>query len=296
LPALPRGIGYGQIISRNQFAFMMEMSLGMALGMMFRRAARYESALFYLALALPVGAALILANSRGGILTMASQLLFLSLLVTRTLPKATAQGEGQRARPRRLLIALAARIVLVVALLGLASVAVVWVGGERVVSNLSSVQEELKPEEAPTRQNTRRVDIWRATWAMIKDHPVAGVGFGGYWAAIPQYHDASGAYTPQQAHNDYLEILASGGVIGFALFLWFVVLLLNRARKVLLDGDPLRRAACLGAVVALFGVAVHSLFDFGLHITINSSLFVALVVIATVEVPAEAGKGLRAGN
>jgi putative inorganic carbon (HCO3(-)) transporter len=140
------------------------------------------------------------------------------------------------------------------------------------------------------------VDIWRATVELIKDHPLVGVGFGGYWTAIPQYHNASGAYTPQQAHNDYLEIMASGGVIGFALFLWFVVLLLNRARKVLLDGDPLRRAACLGAVVALFGVAVHSLFDFGLHITINSALFVALVVIATVEVPAEAAKELRVGN
>jgi O-antigen ligase len=186
-----------------------------------------------------------------------------------------------------LLIALAARAVLILALLGLASVAVVWVGGEQVVSNLSSVQEELKPEEAATRENTRRVDIWRATWAMIKDHPVAGVGFGGYWTAIPQYHDASGAYTPQQAHNDYLEILASGGVIGFALFLWFAVLLLNRARKVLHDGDPLRRAACLGALVAMFGVAVHSLFDFGLHLTINAALCVALIVTATAHIPAE---------
>ena len=30
-------------------------------------------------------------------------------------------------------------------------------------------------------------------------------------------------------------------------------------------------------------MAVHSFFDFGLHITINSLIFIALIVIATVD-------------
>ena len=276
LPALPRGVGYAQVISRNQFAFMMEMALGAALGMVFRRGGRYEARLFHLALALPVGAALILANSRGGILTMMCQLLLLALLVV-PVP----------ARWRGGLVAPAARAVIVASLVALAAVAVVRVGGERVVSNLSTVSEELGPGDATTRWNTRRLDIWRATVEMIKDHPLAGVGFGGYWTAITEYHDASGAYTPQQAHNDYLEILASGGVIGCAIFIWLAVVVLRRARKALLQGDSFRRAACLGALTGLFGVAVHSLFDFGLHLTINSALFVALLVIATADVPGE---------
>ncbi|HEY0377622.1 MAG TPA: O-antigen ligase family protein [Pyrinomonadaceae bacterium] len=287
LPALPRGVGYAQIISRNQFAFMMEMALGAALGMVFRRGGRYEASLVHLAPALPIGAALILANSRGGILTMMCQLLLLALLVVPAPAPAAhevgGEGDARPARRRRLLVSLAARVVLVASLLVLAAVAVVHVGGERVVSNLSTVSEELGPGDAATRWNTRRVDIWRATWEMIKDHPLAGVGFGGYWTAITEYHDASGAYTPQQAHNDYLEILASGGVIGCAIFLWLAVVVLRRARQVFLHGDSFRRAACLGALVGLFGVAVHSLFDFGLHLTINSALFVVLLVIATAD-------------
>ena len=289
LPALPRGVGYAQIISRNQFAFMMEMALGAALGKVFRRGGRSEARLFHLALALPVGAALILANSRGGILTMMCQLLLLALLVVPTPAARKDEGPGET-RPRRtraVLVSLAARVVLGVMLLVLAAVAVVHVGGERVVSNLSTVGEELGPGDAATRWNTRRLDIWRATVEMIKDHPLVGVGFGGYWTAITEYHDASGAYTPQQAHNDYLEILASGGVIGCAIFLWLAVVVLRRARAVLARGDSFRRAACLGALTGLFGVAVHSLFDFGLHLTINSALFVALVVIATTDVTGE---------
>jgi O-antigen ligase len=134
------------------------------------------------------------------------------------------------------------------------------------------------------------VDIWRATWEMFKARPLAGVGMGGYWAAIPERHDASGEYTPQQAHNDYLELLASGGLVGFALLLWFVFALLRRARSVArVGGDPFRRAALYGALAGLFGIAVHSLFDFGLHLTANAALFVALVVVATADVqPAEA--------
>ena len=294
LPSLTRGIGYGQVISRNQFAFMMEMALGLSLGLASARAGRHASSLFYLSLALPACAALILANSRGGILTMFCQLLFLSVLVAPSWSRrrgarlerdeVDAKGRGFRRRAG----SLAARAVLAAALVALVSVAVVWVGGERVVSNMSTVGEELgeQGKEAATRRHTRRVDIWRATWEMFKDHPLAGVGFGGYWAAIPQYHDASGEYTPQQAHNDYLELLASGGVIGFALLLCFVFIFLRRARETLRGGDPFRRAACVGALAGLFGVAVHSLFDFGLHMTANAALFVALVAVATADVQA----------
>jgi O-antigen ligase len=284
LRALPLGIGYGQIISRNQFAFMMELSLGLALGMIFRRQARLEHSLFYVALALPIGMALILANSRGGILTMLCQILFLALIVM-TRPWAVKNKKGNApSRQRGAVLRLTTRAVIIAALLVLASAAVVWVGGERVTSNLSTVSEELKTEDEPARWNTRRVDIWKATWLMIKDHPIAGIGFGGYWIAVPRYHDASGAFTPQQAHNDYLEVLASGGMIGLAIFLWVVVVLLKRLKKAGSNADPFRRAAWCGALVALFGIAVHSIFDFGLHLTINGVLSIAVIAIGTADI------------
>ncbi len=72
--------GYGQFINRNHFAFMMEMSLGLTLGMVVGGGVRRERVLIYMALALPIWAALILANSRGGLLTMLAQVFFLGLL------------------------------------------------------------------------------------------------------------------------------------------------------------------------------------------------------------------------
>jgi O-antigen ligase len=108
-----------------------------------------------------------------------------------------------------------------------------------------------------------------------------GVGFGGYWMAITETHDGSGTLVPQQAHNDYLELLASGGVVGVAFALWFVCEALGLARRELRDPSHFRRAVAFGALAGLFGVAVHSLVDFGLHVTGNALLAVALLAIAT---------------
>jgi O-antigen ligase len=113
---------------------------------------------------------------------------------------------------------------------------------------------------------------------MFAAHPITGVGLGGYWIGITAYHDASGLMTPQEAHNDYLELLSSGGLIGFAIGVWFAVLVIREARRNFsLDGSYMR----LGAIFGIIGVAAHSLVDFGLHILINAIVFLSLIMIAT---------------
>ena len=87
----------------------------------------------------------------------------------------------------------------------------------------------------------------------------------------------------EQAHNDYLDLAANGGVVAVGLAGWFVALLIWRARSSLRSGDPYRRAACLGAIAGLLSVAVHSLVDFGLQVTGIGVVFVALVVISVAD-------------
>jgi O-antigen ligase len=118
---------------------------------------------------------------------------------------------------------------------------------------------------------------------MFRDHPIAGVGLSGYWIGITAYHDASGTLTPQEAHNEYLELLSSGGVIGFALGIWFAVAVFKRVRRNLKSSSKQQRALALAATLAIAGVAVHSFFDFGLHMLVNALIFVAVIAIATRE-------------
>jgi len=67
--------------------------------------------------------------------------------------------------------------------------------------------------------------------------------------------------------------------------LWFFIVFFKELNIRLRQRDASLIALSTGALASIFAVAIHSIFDFGLHITINSLLFVSLVVIATVSVP-----------
>jgi O-antigen ligase len=276
--------GYGQFVNRNHFAFLMEMALGLALGLIAGGAARRERMLLYLTATIPLWVALVLSNSRGGILSMLCQLLLLALMFSavRNRKKTEANESDAISWLSRLGASTVFRVALGVFLVVATLIGVVWVGGEPTVSRFETMSNEIAVEAQESSTGVRRKEIWGATWKMIKDHPLAGVGLGGYWTAIPQYHNASGKMTPQQAHNDYLELLASGGVICILLCGWFVFLLINFARARLRSVDSFRRAACLGALTGLFGISIHSLVDFGLHIPINAIICLMLVAIAVV--------------
>ena len=271
---------FAQFVNRNHFAFLMEMCLGLTLGLIAGEVGRYRRVLVLLSVSALLWVALIYSNSRGGILASLCQLLFLAFILDPISHLTKAQAGTRWRGFQSLATGLAVRVFLGVCLIALFAYGVGWVGGEPVVFNFQQATTDFSQQEMQNNVNTSRKEIWSATWQMIKAHPVAGVGFGGYWVGITRYHNGSGAMTPQQAHNDYLELIASGGVVGTALVVWFAVLFLKRARRRLHSADTYCRAACLGAFTGLFGVAVHSFVDFGIHITINALIFMALIVIA----------------
>jgi O-antigen ligase len=137
------------------------------------------------------------------------------------------------------------------------------------------------------REGASRIDIWWATIKLFAAHPLLGIGLGAYWIGITAHHDASGVLVPQEAHNDYLELLASGGVIGFALGVWFVVSVVNSARKNLWSNTGFVRAARVGALLGIAGVAIHSLLDFGLHLMSNAVVFLTLIMMVTAQIDSE---------
>jgi O-antigen ligase len=122
---------------------------------------------------------------------------------------------------------------------------------------------------------------------MFTSHPIMGTGLGGYWIAITAYHNASGVSTPQEAHNDYLELLASGGLVGLAIGIWFGVAFFRSVRENLYSENRFQRSLCFAALLGITGVAVHSLFDFGLHLLVNAFVFLALIMLATRRISIE---------
>ena len=279
LPLVRPDQGYGQFINQNHFAFLMEMAFGLIVGMVLGGGVKREKVLIYLAALLPVWSGLVLSNSRGGILAMLGQVTCSALLLSTVIPRLSSQMGDLRLL--RIALSRTTRFFLLLLLISAVIVGAVWLGGDRLASKVEQGTTQFSGTSAEMRQNVNRREIWYASWRMFTDYPIAGVGLGGYWAAVPTYHDASGSLTPQEAHNDYLELLASGGVIGAVFGLWFMLVVFKRIQRNLRCEDQFRRTACLGATIGLIGVGIHSLVDFGLHMIVNALVFTALVVIAT---------------
>jgi O-antigen ligase/Flp pilus assembly protein TadD len=125
-----------------------------------------------------------------------------------------------------------------------------------------------------------RVTAWKDSLGMIRDFPLIGVGLGAWGDVFKRYE--SGPWSSEyfnEAHNDYIEILAETGVVGFGLLAWFFVgagrRLTQGIKKISSKNIPV-----LAAILsALAGMALHSWLDFSLQIPANALLFTVLLAL-----------------
>jgi len=276
LPFLYHGVGYGQFISANAFAYVTEMSFGLVIGLLLGGGVRRDHIAIYLAVAVVIWAALVLSNSRGGIFGMVCQSVFLIFVALSWYSARRLVGEDGKKGWLKLIgssIVVRPLVMVVIAVIMIAGV--LWMGGDRLAGKQVSKQDTI--------DGTTRKEIWGSTWKLIKDNPSTGVGFGAYFLAIPQYQTGSGRIKVEQAHNDYLDLAANGGMVAVLLGGLFIALVIWRTTASLKSSDRYRRAACLGAVAGILSVGVHSLVDFGLQLTGIGVLFAGLVVITVAD-------------
>jgi O-antigen ligase len=156
------------------------------------------------------------------------------------------------------------------------------------------VQERLQTlhrNSTRDRSEVIRFQYWHDSLGIWRHFPLCGSGFESFRTVFKRYQTVPGISGPRYAENEYVQLLADGGLIGTGLAgglvaLWFCAFTRGRrdaqayapppARED--DADDLRlrplRAAVLGGVaVALF----HCLFDFPLRIPLNAFLFAALL-------------------
>ena len=126
-----------------------------------------------------------------------------------------------------------------------------------------------------------RLQAWKATWLMWLKVPVFGVGLGAWQELFPHFQ-----LPPQplnqfrEAHNDYLQILAEMGAVGFGLSGWLVWRGLHVLQKGWREPSQSLRVIYAGLLAGLAGAATQELLDFGLQIPANAILFAILLGLA----------------
>jgi O-antigen ligase len=268
---LPQSQAFGPFINRHHFAGYMELALALPLGLVFTGAIEKEKKFIYLFAAALMAIALIMTNSRGGIISLFAEILF--LVATMGLGRRRKKKGSAERRPRIKSAAMKAglALALIVALFG----GVVLLGGEdaltRIVGSVNT--------DDPT---TGRAHFWSVTVDIIKSHPLIGTGLGAFGVVYTGYDSRNGMYRLEQAHNDYLQVLSDGGIVGAVIGLFFLVSLFRMGFARRESRDDFRRGVATGALAGCFAVLVHSFFDFTLHTTANALLFLVLAALATI--------------
>lgn len=218
---------------------------------------------FALIAAIACIAAVLLAQSRGALLALCSGLLFVGALLP-----------GRRM----------ARIGL--ATLGggvlLASM-IVYLGPERTVGRF--VPSELERQTFVG----RRIGI-SAAFDLWQRFAVFGSGLGTFERVVSmeQKQDLEKLY--HHAHNDYMELAATGGTLGFvigvvALIGGYVALVRMTFGASSAELSWRRRAFQVAALASLTIAMVHALFDFNFYIPSNPATLAAILgaAVATVD-------------
>lgn len=107
-----------------------------------------------------------------------------------------------------------------------------------------------------------RVVMWQATARMISSHPLAGVGAGAWEAKLPLYQtEGAQLETDYYAHNEFLQVLAEYGLVGWLFVLGLLsylahalwAMLRNRSAEALAEAPE--RMAALASLLALLIVS-----------------------------------------
>ncbi len=270
-----RGDLFGPFVNKNHFAGWMVMALPLAVGLVCAGIARgmrgvkpewrerilwlsspAASAIVLTAFAtLIMGLSLVMSLSRSGITAFAASLLLAGWAVTRR------QAGASRRRAATAYIAL------------VFIVAVGWAGVDTVARRFAA---------ASWNDMGRRLGAWEDTIRIARDFPLTGVGLNAYGEAMLGYQTTDLEQHFAQAHDDYLQLAAEGGLlVGIPVIIAVFLFVREIRRRFREDADDTTTYWLrIGAVTGLVAIALQECVEFSLQMPGNAVLFTVLAAIA----------------
>jgi O-antigen ligase len=249
---------YGPYVNHNHYAGLMELLVPIPLVLALSRFGEDKNRIAAGIAAAVMVCTIFLSGSRGGMLAVTVELLIFATLLFR--------------RKKRVQVAIGAAAFLVV-VVGL----VFWLGGKELTTRVSSISTEARSEIS----GGVRLSIDRDAVRMFQKKPVMGWGLGTFPVVYPRFRTFYTNFFVNETHNDYLQMLVEMGLLGFAVVVWFVIVLYRRALRKIGDWtSDVSSAVTLACTLGATGILVHSFFDFNLQIPANAALFYVFCSIA----------------
>ncbi len=278
----PQAIPFATFINQHHFAAFMEMSVGLGVAMAISGAVSLEKRIAAAAASVVMIVAALMTGSRGGLLGMAVTVPACFLL------HRMRRGERQQERslyPRSVRIVGAAAVA--AAILAVIVGVVIYLGGD------DSLQRYVSAGSADGDVTSGRSHFWSIAVRMFLDHPILGVGFDAFGVAFAGYDTWPGLFRVEQAHNDYLQAAAEGGIPAALCLVWFIYSLSKRGFDRLFNsGGGFRHSAVAGGLAGCLGILVHSFVDFPLRTPSNAFYFLLIAAVATVNVASSPEPGI----
>jgi O-antigen ligase len=249
---------YGPYVNHNHYAGLMEMLIPIPLVISFSHFVHERERLTAGVAAAVMTGTVFLSGSRGGMLAVIAEFIFLTILMAR-------QKKGSRAA-----VGVGVFAIVLFSLL-------TWLGGKELTTRVFSISTETRTEIS----GGVRLNIDRDSFAMFRRKPVLGWGLGTFPVVYPEFRSFYTNFFVNEAHNDYLQLLTETGIVGVAVMLWFLVALYRAAMKKISGWtSSVTGSVTLACVLGTIGILVHSFVDFNLQIPANAALFYVLCTLA----------------
>lgn len=274
-----QAVPFGPFINQHHFAAFMEMTSGVALGLLFGPKTKRDKRILLGIAVVVMGMATVFTSSRGGLISFTAVLAF---VVVVNLLSGRWQAKHQRSQGRAPLRRNAVIAVSAAGILFLIFGTVLVLGGNEPLFRglgMTEIQEGV---------TNGRAHFWAIAWSIFLENPVLGAGLDAFGVAFTRHDTWNGYFRVEQAHNDYLQTLADSGIIGLACVVSFVYLLFRKGFRTIAESHGFRRDAALGALGGCFGILIHSFFDFPLRTPANAFFFLLIASIATVSISSRA--------
>lgn len=152
----------------------------------------------------------------------------------------------------------------------------------RAISRTASVAQ---PKEYTTGSFSVRSTMWKATGQMIAKHPISGIGAGAWEVVAPLYQNSTAPVeTDFYAHNEFLQLIAEYGVVGWLFCAILGIYIFFTAKKIVnknfwqsnIDIDqPLR----FFGLISLLTLLLVSNAGFPFRLASTGALFVLLIAL-----------------